>query len=60
MLTAGLQLLEHVPIVRLDATPAGFPIYLTRGLEEEYRLVRMERGRVLIYLLPCRPHRCGE
>lgn len=45
MLTAGLQLLEHVPIVRLDATPAGFPIYLTRGLEEEYRLVRMERGR---------------
>jgi GNAT superfamily N-acetyltransferase len=44
MLTAGLQLLEHVPIVRLDATPAGYPIYRERGFEEEYRLVRMERG----------------
>jgi GNAT superfamily N-acetyltransferase len=43
MLTTGLQLLEHVPIVRLDATPAGYPIYRARGFEEEYRLVRMER-----------------
>ena len=44
MLTAGLQLLEDVPIVRLDATPAGYPIYCGRGFEEEYRLVRMERA----------------
>jgi predicted N-acetyltransferase YhbS len=44
MLTAGLELLEHVPVVRLDATPAGYPIYRARGFEEEYRLVRMERG----------------
>ena len=44
MLTTGLQLLEHVPVVRLDATPAGYPIYRTRGFEEEYRLVRMERA----------------
>jgi GNAT superfamily N-acetyltransferase len=44
MLTTGLQLLAHVPIVRLDATPAGYPIYRARGFEEEYRLVRMERG----------------
>ena len=44
MLTAGLELLEHVPVVRLDATPAGHPIYRARGFEEEYRLARMERG----------------
>ena len=44
MLTTGLQLLEHVPVVRLDATPAGYPIYRTRGFEEEYQLVRMERA----------------
>ena len=31
MLTAGLELLEHVPVVRLDATPAGYPIYRARG-----------------------------
>jgi ribosomal protein S18 acetylase RimI-like enzyme len=44
MLTAGLELLAHVPAVRLDATPAGYPIYRARGFEEEYRLVRMERA----------------
>ena len=44
MLTAGLELLAHLPLVRLDATPAGYPIYRARGFEEEYRLVRMERG----------------
>jgi hypothetical protein len=44
MLTSGLELLEAVPVVRLDATPAGYPIYRARGFEEEYRLVRMERA----------------
>jgi GNAT superfamily N-acetyltransferase len=44
MLTSGLELLEDVPVVRLDATPAGHPIYRARGFEEEYRLVRMERA----------------
>jgi predicted N-acetyltransferase YhbS len=43
MLTEGLEILAHVPVVRLDATPAGYPIYGARGFEEEYRLVRMER-----------------
>src|SRR4051794_10125675 len=43
MLTAGLQLLETLPVTRLDATPAGHPIYVARGFTDEYRLVRMER-----------------
>jgi GNAT superfamily N-acetyltransferase len=44
MLTTGLQLLERLPRVRLDATPAGYPLYRTLDFEEEYRLVRLERG----------------
>jgi GNAT superfamily N-acetyltransferase len=43
MLTAGLQLLERLPRVRLDATPAGYSLYRTLGFEEEYRLVRLGR-----------------
>jgi GNAT superfamily N-acetyltransferase len=43
MLTAGLQLLEPLPVTRLDATPAGHGIYVGRGFTDEYRLVRFER-----------------
>jgi GNAT superfamily N-acetyltransferase len=43
MLATGLELLEPVPTVGLDATQAGFPIYVKRGFRETYRLARMER-----------------
>ena len=43
MLTIGLDLLDRLPSVGLDATPAGYPIYVKRGFSEEYPLVRMER-----------------
>jgi predicted N-acetyltransferase YhbS len=43
MLTAGLELLDRLPAVGLDATAAGYPIYVKRGFRETYRLARMER-----------------
>src|SRR5690348_5656541 len=36
--------LEDVPCIRLDATPAGYPLYVKRGFVEERRLSRMESG----------------
>jgi GNAT superfamily N-acetyltransferase len=41
MLDRGLELLSDMPLVRLDATPAGYPIYLKRDFVEEYRLHRL-------------------
>jgi GNAT superfamily N-acetyltransferase len=43
LLDEAVALLADVPSVRLDATPAGFPIYLKRGFVEEYRIDRMQR-----------------
>jgi GNAT superfamily N-acetyltransferase len=43
MLATGLGLLEPLPAVGLDATAAGYPIYVKRGFRETYRLARMER-----------------
>jgi ribosomal protein S18 acetylase RimI-like enzyme len=43
LLEQGLLLLEHVDTVRLDATPAGYPVYLRVGFREEYRIQRMQR-----------------
>jgi GNAT superfamily N-acetyltransferase len=37
----ALGLLSDIPVARLDATPAGYPLYLKRGFVEEYRLHRM-------------------
>ena len=37
----ALGLLSDIPVARLDATPAGYPLYLRRGFEEEYRVERM-------------------
>src|SRR5215217_5940062 len=42
LLKSALDLLRDVP-VRLDATPAGYPLYVKQGFEEESRLRRMER-----------------
>lgn len=42
LLEAGLSLLADMPCVRLDATAAGYPLYLKRGFVEEYRILRME------------------
>jgi GNAT superfamily N-acetyltransferase len=41
LLAAGLDLLDDVPAVRLDATPAGEGLYRVRGFAEEARLSRM-------------------
>jgi GNAT superfamily N-acetyltransferase len=43
LLDEAMALVADVPSVRLDATPAGFPIYVKRGFVEEYRLLRMQR-----------------
>jgi ribosomal protein S18 acetylase RimI-like enzyme len=42
LLDEALVRLAHIPLARLDATPAGYPIYLKRGFVEEYRLQRMQ------------------
>jgi len=42
LLGHALDLLQDVPIIRLDATPAGHQIYAKRGFTEEYRLRRMQ------------------
>ena len=41
LLDAGVAMLDDVPLVRLDATPAGHAIYIKREFREEYRLQRM-------------------
>lgn len=42
LLDQSLSMLAGLPLARLDATPAGYPIYLTRGFVEEYHLQRMQ------------------
>jgi ribosomal protein S18 acetylase RimI-like enzyme len=44
LLDEAVALLPDVASIRLDATPAGFPLYLTRDLVEEYRIHRMQRA----------------
>ena len=44
LLDEAVALLADMPSVRLDATPAGFPLYLKRGFVEEYRIHRMQRA----------------
>src|SRR6185503_16121075 len=41
LLGEALRLLNDIPTVRLDATPAGKLVYDKFGFVEEYRLVRM-------------------
>jgi GNAT superfamily N-acetyltransferase len=41
---AALALLADVPAAKLDATPAGRPLYLKQGFAEEYRIHRMQRS----------------
>ncbi len=42
MLMKGiLDRLEGYPIIKLDATPAGFPVYKKMGFEPEYTIYRM-------------------
>ena len=41
LLSTGLDLLADMPSVRLDATPAGEPLYRARGFAELERLARM-------------------
>ena len=43
LLQEALLLLEDMPAVRLDATPAGFHVYEPAGFREEYPLQRMRR-----------------
>ena len=45
MLMKGiLDRLEGYPIIKLDATPAGFPVYKKMGFEPEYTIYRMVLG----------------
>jgi GNAT superfamily N-acetyltransferase len=43
LLTRMTEMLSDIPVMRLDATPAGHPLYLKRGFGEEWRLTRFER-----------------
>lgn len=43
LLEEALRLLDGVPTVRLDATPAGRHVYVPLGFEPEYGLQRLER-----------------
>lgn len=37
----ALGLLSDIPVARLDATPAGYPLYRKRGFVEDHRVHRM-------------------
>jgi GNAT superfamily N-acetyltransferase len=37
LLKYSLDALQHLPAIRLDATPAGYPLYLKQGFAEESR-----------------------
>jgi len=41
LMKAVIQSLNRVASIKLDATPAGFPVYRQLGFEEEYTLLRM-------------------
>ena len=43
LLNESLHILREVPLVRLDATPAGQLVYAQLGFGEEYGLQRMQR-----------------
>jgi len=42
LLREALEVLSKVPSIKLDATPAGHPVYQKLGFQDEYRLSRME------------------
>lgn len=44
LLQQGLALVADVPVVGLDATPAGRPLYLTLGFADAFELRRMQRA----------------
>lgn len=52
LLNGITQALEDLPAIRLDATPAGYPLYVKRGFVEERRLSRLARGIVHRSLAP--------
>ena len=43
LLVRAIEMRHDVPAIRLDATPAGHPLYLKQNFIEETRLRRMER-----------------
>ncbi len=47
LLTEALRVLEGVPCIRLDATPAGKQVYDKFGFHDEYPLARMRAERVM-------------
>lgn len=42
LMSEAIECLSGMPSIRLDATPAGHPVYLRLGFIDEYRLSRME------------------
>jgi len=48
LLMEALRVLDDVPCVRLDATPAGKQVYDKCGFEDEYPLARMRGERVTV------------
>jgi predicted N-acetyltransferase YhbS len=43
LLQEAVTLLDDMPAIRLDATPAGVPVYVRAGFVEEWSLQRMQR-----------------
>lgn len=46
LLREAFAVSQALPCVRLDATPAGYPVYRKLGFVEEYRLSRMEAAQI--------------
>jgi ribosomal protein S18 acetylase RimI-like enzyme len=44
-----IEHLENIPSVKLDATPAGQPLYHSLGFLEEYKIIRMTIGSLKNY-----------
>jgi GNAT superfamily N-acetyltransferase len=48
LLTHAIESLHDVPVIRLDATPAGHYLYLKRGFVDECGLRRMEAATIAV------------
>jgi hypothetical protein len=54
LLRHSLDALHDLPAIRLDATPAGYPLYVKQAFVEECRLKRMETSAPVCIAAPAR------
>jgi len=54
LLRHSLDALRDLPAIRLDATPAGYPLYVKQAFVEECRLKRMETSAPVCIVVPAR------